>query len=79
MNTSSTNLYPFERFACFTRYSSFDILQNDKSFTVVYVADINGQDRVLNPVYQLTQSCLVGNPDWKIYHYVWEENPQQYD
>jgi hypothetical protein len=40
---------------------------------------INGQDRVLNSAYQLTQSALTGNPDWKIYHYVWEENPQHLD
>jgi hypothetical protein len=40
---------------------------------------INGQDRVLNSAYQLTQSGLVGDPDWKIYHYVWEENAQHLD
>ena len=32
---------------------------------------INGQDRVLTPVYQLTQSGLTDNPDWKVYRYVW--------
>ena len=40
---------------------------------------INGQDRVLTPVYQLTQSSLGGDPEWKIFHYVWKENPEHFD
>jgi hypothetical protein len=39
----------------------------------------NGQDRILTPTYQLTQTTLQGQPIWRIFHYVWKENPQHLD
>lgn len=49
------------------------------SMTITSIDRINGQDRILTPVYQLTQSDLAGNPDWKVFHYVWKENSQHLD
>jgi Polysaccharide lyase len=40
---------------------------------------INGQDRILTPMYQVTQTSLTGQPDWKIFHYIWKENQQHSD
>ena len=40
---------------------------------------IDGQDRVLTPVYIMTQDSLTGKPEWRVFHYVWKENPQHYD
>jgi hypothetical protein len=40
---------------------------------------INGEDRVLIPVYMLTQNDLNGDPGWRIFHYVWKENPVHND
>jgi hypothetical protein len=40
---------------------------------------IDGQDRVLIPVYIKTQDSLTGKPEWRVFHYVWKENPQHYD
>jgi len=49
------------------------------SMTITSIGRISGQDRILTPVYQLTQSDLAGAPDWKVFHYVWKESPQHLD
>ena len=46
---------------------------------VTSIDRINGSDRVLTPVYILTQNGLKGQPEWRVFHYVWRENPQHYD
>jgi hypothetical protein len=39
----------------------------------------NGQDTILTPTYQLTQTTLTGQPHWRIFYYISKENPQQLD
>lgn len=38
----------------------------------------NGEDRVLTPVYQFTQTLFDSSSDYRVIHYVWRE-PQHYD
>jgi polysaccharide lyase-like protein len=40
---------------------------------------INEENRALFPEYQLTQSGLEGYPEWKIFHYFWNETSNHYD
>jgi hypothetical protein len=58
-----------------------DLVIRDVSsrMNVTSVNRINGQDRVLTPVYLLTQNNIKGDPDWRVFHYIWKENPKHYD
>jgi hypothetical protein len=40
---------------------------------------INGQDRVLTPVYHMTQTEIPGQPGWFTFDYMWSEGPQHQD
>jgi hypothetical protein len=58
-----------------------DLVIRDVSsrMNVTSINRINGQDRVLTPVYLLTQNNIKGDPDWRVFHYIWKENPKHYD
>lgn len=47
--------------------------------TLVSVNRTSGEDRVLAPVYQFTQTNGSGNPDFRVFHYIWQESPEHYD
>jgi hypothetical protein len=40
---------------------------------------INEENRALIPEYKLTQSGLEGYPDWKVFHYFWNETSNHHD
>jgi hypothetical protein len=40
---------------------------------------VNGEEKPLLPEYRLTQVNETGRPDFRIFHYLLKENPQQYD
>lgn len=47
--------------------------------TITSLGRINGQDRVLTPIFHTTQRGLEGKSDWAVFDYVWKENPKQHD
>jgi len=46
---------------------------------LISINRIDGQDRVLEPIFHLTQRSLKGQPDWRIFDYVWKENKEHFD
>jgi hypothetical protein len=46
---------------------------------ITVVNRTSGVDKVLTPIYQLTQTTLTGEPDWRIFQYILRDSPQNLD
>ena len=54
----------------------FDVVSRIK---ITSLKRFNNEDKVLTPLYNMTQTGTDGLPNWEVYHYVWKENPAHQD